>query len=177
MLSADMSSTMPKTYSYVGLPEIQTRSRSAPKGVPISRADDLRSWIKATGQQSRSQIVATFVIDLNGSLLIADRHSEHVACAGGEQVLSAGEMTFLIDDDGLEVTDVSNQSTGYCPEPESWSQVALALDGIPLRHPGKFTQEIVFRRCTSCDQINIVKDGWLVCLACGKELPTQWNVG
>jgi|ERR1051325_671820 hypothetical protein len=169
---------MPNTYRYVGPPEILARSRSAPKGMPIGCADDLRAWIKATGQRPVSQIVATFVIDLNGSLLIADRHSEHVACAGGEQILSAGEMTFLINGDGLEVVEVSNQSTGYCPEPESWPhQVAHALDRIPLRHPGKFTQEIVFRRCTSCDQINIVKDDWLVCLFCGNDLPTQWNVG
>jgi hypothetical protein len=91
-------------------------------------------------------------------------------------VLSAGEMTFLLDGDELDVIDVSNQSTGYCPEPESWPQVALPLDQIPTKHPGRFTQEIVFRRCTSCDQINVVKDNWFVCLFCGKELPTKWNV-
>lgn len=167
---------MHRMYRYVGPPEILARSHSAPKGMPITCADDLRAWIKATGQRPDSQIVVTFVIDLNGSLLIADRRSEHVACAGGEPVLSAGELGFLVDGDELVVIEVSNQSTGYCPEPESWLQVALALDRIPLQHPGKFTHEIVFRRCTSCDQINIVKDGWLVCLACGKELPTHWNL-
>jgi hypothetical protein len=122
-----------------------------------------------------SHIVATFVIGLAGRLRIADRRSEHVACAGGEPVLSAGEISFLVGEK-IEAGDVSNQSTGYCPEPESWPQVALVLDRIPLHHPGKFTHEIVFRRCFSCDQINIVKDGWLVCLACGKELPMQWNL-
>jgi hypothetical protein len=85
-------------------------------------------------------------------------------------------MTFLVDDEQLEVIEASNQSTGYCPEPESWPHVALALDRIPLHHPGGFTLEIIFRRCTSCGQVNIVKDGWLVCLFCGKDLPTQWNV-
>ncbi len=85
-------------------------------------------------------------------------------------------MGFLVDGDELIVIAVSNQSTGYCPEPESWPRVALALDTIPLQHPGRFTQEIVFRRCASCDQINIVKDGWLICLFCGKELPTHWNL-
>jgi len=144
--------------------------------VPVGTADDLRAWIKATGQRPGSQLVATFVIDKGGLLLLADRRSEHVACAGGEVVQAAGEMTFLVDGDELEVIDVSNQSTGYCPEPESWPQVALALDCIPLPHPGRFTHEIVFRRCASCDQVNVVKDGWLVCVYCDKDLPTQWNV-
>lgn len=168
---------MPNAYRYIGSPEILARSRSAPKGVPIRCAADLQAWIKATGQRPASQIVATFVIDVNGSLLIADRRSEHVACAGGEPVLSAGEITFLADGDVLEVIEVSNQSTGYCPEPESWPQVALALDLLPLRHPGSFTQEIVFRRCASCGQVNVVKDDWLVCLFCGTDLPAHWNVG
>jgi len=166
---------MLKKYRYVVPPEIMAQSRSAPRGVPISRVDDLRAWLKTTGQMTVSQIVATFVIDLDGRLRIADRRSEHVACAGREPVLSAGEINFLVGD-GIEAGEVSNQSIGYCPEPESWPQVALALDRIPLHHPGRFTHEIIFRRCLSCDQINIVKDGWLVCLACGKELPKQWNL-
>ncbi len=166
---------MPCQYKYVGPPEILARSRSAPKGVPITSVDDLRAWLNAAGHSPDSQIVATFVIDVDGCLRIANRRSEHVACAGGEAVLSAGEIGFQVGDE-IEVVDVSNQSTGYCPEPESWPQVALALDRIPLDHPRKFTHEIVFRRCPSCDQINIVKDGWLVCLACGKELPKQWNL-
>jgi hypothetical protein len=167
---------MLKTYRYVGPPAILARSRSAPKGIAIRSTDDLRAWIKPTEQKPANQIVATFVIDERGSLLIADRHSEHVACASGEPVLSAGEITFIVDDDGFEVIEVSNQSTGYCPEPESWSHVALALDRIPLHHPGAFTNEIVFRRCVSCEQINIVKDAWLFCLFCGNELPTRWNL-
>jgi hypothetical protein len=166
---------MLKTYRYVGPPDILARSRSAPKGVAIRCADDLRAWIKATGQKPANQIVVTFVIDVSGSLLIADRHSEHVACAGGEPILSAGEITFAVADE-LEVIEVSNQSTGYCPEPQSWPQVALALDRIPLHYPGTFTNEIVFRRCASCQQINIVKDAGLVCLFCGNDLPTHWNL-
>jgi hypothetical protein len=166
---------MPKAYSYVGPPEILARSRSAPKGVAIRCSDDLRVWIKAAAQRADMQVVATFVIDMKGTLLIADRRSEHVACASGEPVLSAGEMTFVVGNE-LEVIDVSNQSTGYCPEPESWPHVALALDRIPIPNPGRFTHEIVFRRCASCGQINIVKDNWLACLFCGKELPMQWNI-
>jgi len=170
------SPRMPKSYGYVGPPAILARTMSAPKGAPIRCTADLRSWIKATLKKPDSQIISTYVIDTNGVLLIADRRSEHVACAGGKPVLSAGEMTFLACGDELEVIQVSNQSTGYCPEPESWPQVALALDRIPIPHPDRFAQETLFRRCNSCGQINIVKDNWLVCSFCEKELPKQWNL-
>jgi len=64
-------------------------------------------------------LIVTFVIDQSGTLLVADRQSEHVACAGRQPVLSAGEMTFLVSGKVVEMAEVSNQSTGYCPEPES----------------------------------------------------------
>jgi hypothetical protein len=169
---------MLRKYHYIGPPEIPKRSQSAPKGAPITCVDDLRTWMKETAQKPNAQglIVATFVVDLEGCLRIADRHSEHVACAGGEPVLSAGEIGFVLDGAEIGAVEVSNQSTGYCPEPESWPHVAHALDRIPVHHPGRFTLEVVFRRCCSCGQINIVKDNWMECLACGEELPQQWNL-
>ena len=57
----------------------------------------------------------TFVVDLEGVLRLAPRRSEHVACAGGRPVLSAGEVSFERGPDGWEVTSATNQSTGYCP--------------------------------------------------------------
>jgi hypothetical protein len=78
----------------------------------------------------------TFVVDEQGSLLVADRRSEHVACSGGRPVLSAGEMFFSVSDVGIEVVGVSNQSTGFCPEPESWPAIAAALDRIDIPQPG-----------------------------------------
>jgi len=84
-------------------------------------------------------------------------------------------MFFRVSDSGLEVVDVSNQSTGFCPEPESWPAVAAALDRIGIPHPGRFTQEVVLRRCLTCGQRNIVKDGWFVCEVCGADLPAAWN--
>ena len=56
---------------------------------------------------------------------LADRHSEHVACAGGGPVLSAGEMFFLLEDSRAAVVEVSNQSTGYWPETSSLTAVAV----------------------------------------------------
>jgi hypothetical protein len=120
-------------------------------------------------------VPATFVISAESHLLIADRHSEHVQCAGGSEVRSAGEMFFAFDRRSVWVAQVSNQSTGYCPEPESWDSVAAALDRIGLEHPPHFTLECIFRRCEACGERNIVKDNWFFCDVCGNKLPDKWN--
>jgi hypothetical protein len=166
-----------RPYDYVGPADIKDRVAGRPAGTRVSCAADLLAWARRTGQPPRSDglIAATFVIDEQGNYLVADRRSEHVACAGGGPVLSAGEMFFLIREDGVEVAEASNQSTGYCPEPESWPAVAAALDRAGVRHPGRFTTEVVFRRCGKCGERNIVKDGWFMCGLCGGDLPREWN--
>jgi hypothetical protein len=117
----------------------------------------------------------TFVIDLAGALRLAPRRSEHVACAGGAPVLSAGEITFEKGPDGWKVTSVTNQSTGYCPEVSSWPAVARALDQIGVPHPSRFTDEFTFRRCPRCEERNLVRDGDFTCAICDADLPASWN--
>jgi hypothetical protein len=169
--------TMAKLYHYVGPDSIRLQVTHAPVGVQLRSAGDLVEWAGRTGQRpdKHGLMAATFVVDEQGTLRVADRRSEHVACAGGGPVLSAGEMFYLLSASGAEVAEVSNQSTGYCPEPESWPVVAAALDCIGVRHPGRFTQAIVFRRCPACGERNVVKDGWLVCGLCGADLPAAWK--
>ncbi|MBA4192390.1 MAG: hypothetical protein C0467_30855 [Planctomycetaceae bacterium] len=168
---------MRKFYRYVGPAEIGSRVAGHPAGQEIASMGDLVPWVRDTSQQpDRSGLIAaTFVIDADGRLRIADRRSEHIACAGGGLVLSAGEMFFRIEGELVEVVEVSNQSTGFCPEPESWPAVAAALEQVGVPHPGRFTTEIVFRRCPQCGERNIVKDKWFVCGVCGSELPKEWN--
>jgi len=74
------------------------------------------------------------------------------------------------------VTEVSNQSAGYCPDPASWPAVSDALDRAGLEHPGRFTHPVVFRRCPRCQERNLVKDDYFACVICGAELPRTWNV-
>jgi len=164
----------PRHYSYVGPPDICEAAKSSPPGVPIHAAADLAAWIESqvADAEGHAGIPATFVIATDGSLRLAPRRSEHVACASGGPVLSAGEITF--SPDGV-VTEISNQSTGYCPEPESWPHVAAALDRIPVTHPATFTTRVVFRLCPRCRERNVVKDGWFVCDLCGADLPKKWN--
>jgi hypothetical protein len=120
-------------------------------------------------------VAVTFVVDEQGRLLVADRRSEHVACSAGHPVQSAGEMFLAREGSGWRVVEVSNQSTGFCPEPESWPAVAAALDGAGIPHPGGFTLAVVFRRCVACGQRNVVKGGRFTCDVCGAERPPGWN--
>lgn len=91
-------------------------------------------------------------------------------------VLSAGEISFTRDADRWAVSEVSNQSTGYCPDVISWSAVARALDEAELGRPFGFTHEVVFRRCPNCQEHNIVREDDFVCVFCDGDLPATWNM-
>src|SRR4051794_29435199 len=148
---------MPRSYRYVG-------PRGLPQGPPgraIQSVTDVTSWIAETHQRpdAAGMYAATYIVAPDGLPRLADWRSEHVACAGGGEVLAAGELFLTIDGNTLRVEAISNLSTGYCPEPECWAALAAALDRIPLEHPGGFTQTVVYRRCEQCGQRNVVKDG------------------
>ncbi|MBC8141055.1 MAG: hypothetical protein H7Y38_06400 [Armatimonadetes bacterium] len=119
--------------------------------------------------------MATFVVTEDGALWIADRRSEHVQCARGGNILSAGEMAFAVDRGTVRVAEVSNQSTGYCPEGESWEAVDSVLSKTGMDYPPGFTNTFTFRRCPRCKTTNIVKENSFVCGYCGNDLPTVWN--
>lgn len=154
-----------RRYDYVGPAAIRERQLDHPPGTPIRSAAEL-------ARMTSSTIVLTYVVTLDGVLRVADRRSEHVACAGGEAVLAAGELTATREG---AVIEASNQSTGYCPEPECWPALGDALERAGIEHPGGFTRELVFRRCPACRERNLVKDGWFECSLCGAELPERWN--
>lgn len=166
-----------RTYRYVGPEAIRRRAMSAPPGARIHTPADVRRWVRETGQTADRSgcVVATFVVDETGELLIADRHSEHVACASGRPVRAAGEITFAIDRDEVAVAAVSNQSTGYCPEPESWPATSAALTAAGLPGPDGYSPACVFRRCEGCGTKNIVKGDDFACGVCECELPTVYN--
>ena len=166
---------MTRQYQYVGPAEIAARV-SDHGGVVVSETlkDSLRSM---DGHQSGESLIVTFVVALSGRILIADRRSEHVICAMGQPVRSAGEMTFAIRKEQVIVERVTNQSTGYCPEPDSWGAVATALDQLSIERPNGFDPAFDFRRCTSCSQINVIKDNWFECDVCQTTLPKRWNFG
>jgi len=166
-------------YRYVGPKPIADRVRPELTGVAIRSAKDVRVWVRDTSQElSAGCVTVAFVVNADGVLLVADRRSEHVICAGGQPVRSAGEITFELGQSGeeVEVIEVSNQSTGYCPEPESWSAVAEALSGTGLLAPDGFTFACEFRKCVGCGSLILVKHGVFECGECGAKLPAAYNV-
>src|SRR5215467_7378741 len=82
-----------RLYRYVGPKHIAQRVQPAHSGVPIRSPEDVRAWIHSSRQESSDgRVIATFIVDAAGTLFVADRRSEHVACAAGQPVRSAGEM-------------------------------------------------------------------------------------
>jgi hypothetical protein len=150
-----------------------------PSRVCVDSPESVQVWARETGQRldGLGIMTVTFVVDILGQLWIADRCSEHVQCACGGPVLSAGEIGFSFAGGGVEVVAVTNQSTGFCPEPESWPAVEAALQRAGLVSPGGFTTEFVFRRCPDCHALGLVKDYWFECAECGSPLPDAWNCG
>lgn len=163
-------------YRYVGPPELRRLIGQPSDRCCIQDEASLEKWLRQTQPLRGGQaITGTFIIDLNEQLWIADRHSEHVVCAAGEDVLAAGEMTFAQRAQGIVVIEATNQSTGYCPEPACWPVVDRVLSRLRIPHPPCFTSEIILRRCTTCGTTNIVKDDIFECTVCGAELSETWN--
>lgn len=164
-----------RTYRYVGPAELLALVRPGTRGRRIDSAADFDDWASALPAEDLAEPF-TFVVDTAGDLRLAPRRSEHVACAGGRAVLAAGEMGFRREALGWVVGEVSNQSTGYCPDVSSWTAVANALDAAGIEHPSGFTHEVVFRRCPGCLRLNIVREEDFVCVFCDGALPQEWNV-
>lgn len=162
-----------RLYRYVGADAVRDAVGMGGGGTPIISTADLSEFL-ARHQQDAGEPF-TFVVDRHGVLLLAPRRSEHVACAGGQPVLAAGEIGFVAQAKGWLVGEVSNHSTGYCPDPDCWPAVAAALRRVGVPSPGGFTSEVRFRRCPRCGERNVVKDEWLVCALCGGPLPDGWN--
>ncbi|MFC9330861.1 hypothetical protein [Kitasatospora sp. NPDC057015] len=162
-------------YRYVGPADPRAAVQPGYGGFRVRTAADFATWVAERAAEELADPF-TFVIDTDGVLLLAPRRSEHVACAGGQPVLSAGEMSFQHASGRWAVDGVSNQSTGYCPDTSSWPAVAQALDRAGLRKPAGFTHEVVFRRCPECQEHNIVREEHYVCVFCDADLPHDWNV-
>ncbi len=166
-----------KTYKYRGSADLLDLVKASEKGKQLTSSKDVLDWIRDTIQykDDNNEIIATYIIDERCYMRIVDRHSEHVVCAGGEQVLSAGEITFSFEDKKLIINEITNQSTGYCPETSSWVSVKEAIEKTGIPAPNQFGREFIFRRCEKCKAINIVKDEWYLCGECDTDLPRAWN--
>ncbi|WLW57134.1 hypothetical protein [Streptomyces sp. YU58] len=167
--------TTGRRYSYVGPPESRPTDPKHGSGHAVRSATDLDAWLVERGTAECAEPF-TFVITPDALLRLAPRRSEHVVCAGGGEVLAAGEMGFRHASGRWAVEEVTNQSAGYCPDLDSWHPVAAALDRAGIGRPDGFTHEVVFRRCERCRECSVVREGDFVCVFCGSDLPTVWNI-
>lgn len=169
-----------RVYRYAGPREFMELVRAGRGGRVVRGPADLTEWLASQDPQERTEPL-TYVVGTDGLLRVAPRRSEHVVCAEGGPVLAAGELTLSPDaltlSPGTGVVAVSNQSTGYCPDPDCWPAVAAALDRAGIDRPSALTDPVVFRRCPGCGERNLVKDGFFVCALCDADLPAEWNLG
>lgn len=168
---------MGKVYHYIGPHNLRQLVSQPTDRMQILQPGDVIAWIDKSQQEVEHDhfITATFIVDTRGHLWVADRRSEHVVCAAGQPVLTAGEITFVVQGEHVIVSEVTNQSTGYCPEPETWPEVDTVLDRIGLEHPPAFTTSYIFRCCDQCGTRNIVKEDVFICGVCDAMLSLDWN--
>jgi len=161
-------------YYYVGPDNIRERADGSQCGKPVTSLDNFIAVINDFGEEFEEEMGwMTYIIDLEGQLILSPRRMEHIVCSGGNPVLGAGEIKF--DRQG-KVVELTNNSTGFCPDIKSWKEVADALDEAGLSHPDNFTSKMIFRLCPDCGERNIVKDSRFYCEICGAELPPEWNI-
>ena len=169
---------MSREYRFVGRPSVIPKADEMPPRFLVDRPEAILLWQASTRPEKEwdGSYPATFVVDLDGKLWIADRRSEHVACARTSAVLAAGEMFFIIGKAVVSIARVTNQSTGYCPEPSSWSVVTRSLENMGIPHPAFYDEAFEFRYCLPCKNICIIKDADFTCPQCSKSLPLEWNL-
>lgn len=158
-------------YRYVGPESVRLRAAAEPAGTPVRTIADLATFARI--EPTFSSEGATFVVTEEHGLLLAPRRSEHVACASGRAVLAAGELAIAHVRGRWTVTYCSNQSTGYCPEPECFDALAFALDALGIARPSAWTYAFVLRRCQLCAQIQVIKDEVFECAVCNAALPVR----
>jgi hypothetical protein len=129
-------------YRYLGPAELRALVRPGGEGRAIRSLADFKDWVSARSQEELGEPF-TFVIDMDGVLRLAPRRSEHVVCAGGGQVLSAGEMSFDRPAGRWAAIEVSNQSTGYRP-------TAAHGRRSPTRWPGPSWSTLAASRTRWC---------------------------
>src|SRR5690349_4898669 len=104
----------PSRHRYVGPAELHGQLPPA-EAVTVDSTAVLDRWLAGRDRAELDEPF-TFVVALDGSLRVAPRRSEHVALAAGRDVLAAGEMMFTREAGAQRVLEVTNQSTGYCPD-------------------------------------------------------------
>jgi len=132
-------------YTYYGLDEDIERAKTIEGQICITKSDDLDTAIGTIQKYSDSfnpPRPQTYVVTLEGNLMIGGLIQEHVEVAKGKDVLTAGEIEFGKKLGRWVVSYVNNRSNGYYPDPVSFRHVKIALTQAGIDVPQeKFTEE------------------------------------
>ena len=166
-----------RLYRYIGSDSVRSSSSMESERHEVTNLQGLRDYVHSRQPRPKpgDEITFTYVVLPPGRLFLADRRSEHVSCARGEPVLTAGEITFRVMPGGIEVSDATNLSTGYCPESGSWKPLVAELNRCNVPGIGGFTHSFEFRHCPSCGMICVIKDDLYACPGCDRPLSSVWN--
>ncbi len=95
---------------FIGRESFIPKADEMPDRFELTSSDDVRDWIDKTRLEPEwdDTLPATFIVDLAGALWIADRRSEHVACARMTPVLAAGVIFFEQRKGKVHVARVTN---------------------------------------------------------------------
>lgn len=162
-----------KLYTYVGPRDLLTLSPPEDL-VQVVSAESFYRWAQNKKVRSEGYTV-TYVVLASGELRMAERQTEHVACAEGGPVRAAGEMSFEIHKREVHITSLSNLSTGFCPEPEYLEQVLALVASLQVDLSTCDVHFFEFRRCQECQSTNVIKVGDPFCVVCDAPLPEEWN--
>ena len=169
---------LPTTYEYIGPSDILKRIKPQYKGATVTSIQDIKDWINHHQPTAKAGTIltCTFIINLDDQLVITDRHAEHVQCALGNLVKSAGEINFYIAKrNKIQIDSITNQSTGYCPHATSWKSVKIALEKVfDTNIPDGFDPEFIFSYCSQCQTRQIVKDEFYFCPTCHGTLLDEY---
>lgn len=162
-----------RLYPYVGDARLLTLPPT--ERTPVAGPQDLSRWRQShvSDLDREGYVAATYILDEDSHLWLAHRRTEHVACARGGPVLAAGEI-FL--GDVPEIGRITNQSTGYCPSVDCWETLSGYLIALGITCPEGFDPAFEFRKCSQCQQIQLVRDAYFFCQHCDAVLDLSWNV-
>lgn len=135
-------------YRFSGREEMWDTSRER-RGILVNSPEVLDRNCVVLGRSYERGRPQTYVVD-NEGLWIGGELEEHVDVAGGNDVLSAGEIIIIKDGKRWRVENLNNRSNGYYPDKASFFHVAKALESAGILYDGDSFSE-VFPRGGYCD--------------------------
>lgn len=90
---------------------------------------------------------------------------------------AAGEVELGVAQKQLVVRGVTNQSTGYCPEPSCFGEIAAALVRVGVSATGRAVARLHLPAMSQVRSDRHREEDDFECAVCATPLPKEWNFG